>query len=920
MRRHSTFLLWTLLLLVIWALWLCRLDARDLSFDEVATWYITRRPLMEIFQYLRQAIYEHPPVYYTFMHFWIRITGTGEFTLRLFSVMTALIALPLTGWVARLISDSPRRGLIPATLLAAMPGFAYYARNARMYTLNVVWVLLSSGLFFRDWLHTRSWPGWRAILLLASVHLLALFTHYYFLLSLPVQLMVLLIARRWRSLLAWSGLHGGLALAGMIWLTVAPGLQDSTRGFRFFPQIPSLLDLAHLLRLLIFSQTVRIPFPGLYAVLLMGGAGILVLIGRKRWTATLWLTCALVLPVVLAYQLPRQPTERYILLWLPFLALALGALVGAPYRLPYGIVRGVGIPLLALGLGGYLAWNGFANVLRERGGYGHVLLQVRACARPGDGILFYGPWQWLPFQYYDPGGLPPITTLPPSAPPRLSLEEAQPVLEDLLSRYHRLWVLPAAVDDVDPPHLAEGWLNTHAHPVWRTTDFTLYLPALPPNVPTRTLQVTFGEALRLEQVTWESEETLPGEPVRFTLYWLPLREFSGDVRVSMRLKDAQGNIWSEAHVIPREWADPPSRWRVGEVIPDDQGLMVPPGAPPGEYTLWITVADEQTREPLLAGGQAEIPLFSLTVREPPAESISEATGCWLPSSTTVTFCSSDGSSCIDLVGYGGPRDVYPGYPIPLTFHWKAPDRPVFLSPTIRVSVTPLLTSICRASPSTISIPIIPDYPASEWPPGRLITQMSQVPIPPETPAGLAWLRLEVIGPDGKTWETADGKTQVSIGQLVIHSRPARRFLPLLGIRRIRVAFGDAVELRGYRIEGEARPGGTLHLTYFWYARARPLAVYAVFNHLLTQGGELVAQVDGWPREGHFLTTQWLPGDYVEDHYTLAIPADAPPGPYRLFVGMYDAATGERLPAIRDGQRLPEDRLFLPLPGESHATP
>jgi hypothetical protein len=46
-----------------------------------------------------------------------------------------------------------------------------------------------------------------------------------------------------------------------------------------------------------------------------------------------------------------------------------------------------------------------------------------------------------------------------------------------------------------------------------------------------------------------------------------------------------------------------------------------------------------------------------------------------------------------------------------------------------------------------------------------------------------------------------------------------------------------------------------------------------------------------------------------------IPADAPPGPYTLYIGLYEALTGDRLPAFRDGQRLPQDRVPIPLPGQ-----
>jgi hypothetical protein len=116
------------------------------------------------------------------------------------------------------------------------------------------------------------------------------------------------------------------------------------------------------------------------------------------------------------------------------------------------------------------------------------------------------------------------------------------------------------------------------------------------------------------------------------------------------------------------------------------------------------------------------------------------------------------------------------------------------------------------------------------------------------------------------------------------------------------------------VEGDARPGGQLRLEYAWYARTRPTAIYAVFNHLVDGNGTLVGQADGWPQEGRMLSIQWRPGEYIEDSYTLAIPPDAPPGPYVLYVGLYNAANAERQPAFLDGQRLPGDQLPIALNG------
>jgi hypothetical protein len=129
---------------------------------------------------------------------------------------------------------------------------------------------------------------------------------------------------------------------------------------------------------------------------------------------------------------------------------------------------------------------------------------------------------------------------------------------------------------------------------------------------------------------------------------------------------------------------------------------------------------------------------------------------------------------------------------------------------------------------------------------------------------------------------------------------------------IYVDFSGGVGLRGYRVKGDARPGGELKITYAWLARTQPTEIYAVFNHLVAANGIRVAQADGWPMEGRLLTTQWQQGEYIRDSYALAIPADAAAGPYTLYVGLYSAATGQRQLAVLDGQAVPDGRVVIPL--------
>jgi len=84
---------------------------------------------------------------------------------------------------------------------------------------------------------------------------------------------------------------------------------------------------------------------------------------------------------------------------------------------------------------------------------------------------------------------------------------------------------------------------------------------------------------------------------------------------------------------------------------------------------------------------------------------------------------------------------------------------------------------------------------------------------------------------------------------------------------------------------------------------QPLRIFEqdlkVFVHLVDPNDNILAQFDGQPQAGKYSTSRWIPGELVEDTYPLIFPADAPPGPYRLFVGLYDEATLERLPVSTD---------------------
>jgi hypothetical protein len=107
-------------------------------------------------------------------------------------------------------------------------------------------------------------------------------------------------------------------------------------------------------------------------------------------------------------------------------------------------------------------------------------------------------------------------------------------------------------------------------------------------------------------------------------------------------------------------------------------------------------------------------------------------------------------------------------------------------------------------------------------------------------------------------------------------------------------------LLDYAVRAPTELAPTLVLTLTWQAVALPQQApapadqdYTVFVHLLDAEGQKVAQRDSQPCDGACPTSHWQPGQICVDRHSLDLPAEAPPGPYRLAAGLYLAESGER---------------------------
>ncbi len=126
-------------------------------------------------------------------------------------------------------------------------------------------------------------------------------------------------------------------------------------------------------------------------------------------------------------------------------------------------------------------------------------------------------------------------------------------------------------------------------------------------------------------------------------------------------------------------------------------------------------------------------------------------------------------------------------------------------------------------------------------------------------------------------------------------------------------FDDRVALLAVAVDADGLvPGGQLPVTLTWQGLAPMTENYTVFVQVLDAADRLVGQVDAWPVQGTFPTSQWTPGEVVRDPYLVQLAAELPPGDYRLHVGLYVLATMARLPVLDAGGTAVDDKVEVPI--------
>lgn len=878
-----------LLLLAGFGLRVWGLHLSDLTFDEVATVFVARRPLGEVISYVMGAAREHPPFYYLLMSLWMQVAGETEFAIRYPSVLISVLSI---SWAAQLGQQLFTRrtsgdgGLWVAALIAVAPFSVWAGRNGRMYAL----VMLLSMMIVERWLHWVEHPSWNHWLVFAALSMIGAMTHYYLVLLWLVQgLLLCLLPRETKATRkAWIATAATMALAVGAFVVISPGVRA------MLLEVASRFPVRHFRRDelgVLFSDLYLWGYRPEFVRLGLLGLGLTVVGWAIAWTrdsrnGRIMIAWGLA-PLVFLHFVPESLESRYLIPVFPALMIGLAAL--STY-LPRLLLRAS----VAVGLLCFTIWRLPEIYNNPDTTFSNRVRVLHIASQPGDGLVMNGPWPGLLLTYYEPPANLEIHGIPAAAPPGFDEAVDVPRLAAALERHPRLWVSYGAIHWADPEYRVSRWLAENAYCVFERYGLALYVPPPDDTDIAGRGPTSLDVDLRLIRSTIDRQEVRTGDTVRVLLEFEGT-ELNKTLSVRLALLDSEGTSWQEES-FDLGPLHQPTGTQLPKLWAEQRGFLIQPGVPPGAYNVAFKVYRDGVPMTQAADFYGWIAIGKLTVVR--SSTGPDLIGLLPNSEPEVQVSAGNHLAIVGVEPYA--ETSMQGYVTGITFWWRVQQMPAAERLYMRLAG--------KTSTPVKDFALGPSfYPASVWQQDDVIRQSVYFELPEDLPAGEYVFQVQTVPENTAPLDNA----WVTVAPLHVETRDRSYHAPLLRIRRD-ISFGDMLQLKGFRLgTTRPKPGEQVKLTVYWKALQRPDQVYAVFNHLRAADGTPVWQGDTWPQNGIYTTNHWLAGEVVSESYTIELPPDLPPGTYTFYTGVYDPTTSNRLPAITDkGHPLPNNELEL----------
>ncbi len=201
-----------------------------------------------------------------------------------------------------------------------------------------------------------------------------------------------------------------------------------------------------------------------------------------------------------------------------------------------------------------------------------------------------------------------------------------------------------------------------------------------------------------------------------------------------------------------------------------------------------------------------------------------------------------------------------------------------------------------------------NLPTSRWPAGVILKEHYTLPLPAGDWITQAW-RVQVafyeLESERRLPVQVGGVPVGDAAGLAVLRAPDKQPMCIGTALTPPVSFAEAVALTQAEVLAGAE---TWQVALCWESLAALPDDYTVFVHAYAADGTLLGVGDGPPLAQAFPTHLWQPGDRIADTHTIVWDVEGKPA--QIAVGLYHPLTGERLSAIRAGERLPADAVII----------
>jgi 4-amino-4-deoxy-L-arabinose transferase-like glycosyltransferase len=478
-------------------------------------------------------------------------------------------------------------------------------------------------------------------------------------------------------------------------------------------------------------------------------------------------------------------------------------------------------------------------------------------------------------------------------PRDVTSNELEQILNDLSTRYKRLWFAwSPAVSPVVQQQI-QGWLEQTATAVAQPQDFGDTQIAVYDLKPGRIgridpFRVQFNGNFALVGVTPVTQ----GRSGVIVTRWQPLAPLNVPYTVTLQLLDPTGATWKvTGGLIENSDQVAAAQWPIGRAVDQAFRFTLPDEAPPGRYDVRLGIDQvDGTRAGLFSvtgNFSGTAPVLASWDVAPLDQALDR-----LKRTTEYPF-TYRWDDAVEIVGFdSGPGVVINGDLWPVDVVWRG------MNDHLRdLQVVWEVRDQTNQKMFSTRLPLS-EYPTSLWREGEVISAHYLLRFPVDLKAADYHVLVGVADPDGNLLE---GGMFTPFDVRLLHRD--RSFDVPQPHHPVDVQFDDpAITLIGADYPTRTlRPGDILPLNLYWQAGSTTDDLYTVFALVETLNGQTIAQIDSQPQGGGMPTASWATGQVITDTYPLQIPLDTPPGAYRVVVGMYNSLDGTHLIDTRTGE-------------------